>query len=168
MIHGSCRGIRIIHETTVAPAGTPGIDENPCAGLVLIESIIFFTVFAVAIKVELNAVVPSDKSNSMVNRLSHMSQILLSYHAGSSISLCVGYCSCTGTADATTQTEDTTGCETLVTIVVVEPPLYSEHTLWSGRTGGEVTGMLQTILHGSIPSVITLHPPTVTCSTRLN
>ena len=153
---GSGMRIGAVNEAVVAPVGPPGVDDNPSADLVGR----LFAVDAVAVEVELNAVVVAHDGEGVVDLGAPFGHILLFGYADGVVGGCRGYAlpaSGAGYADA----YDAAGVEVGVAGMVPEPVFQQFAAFLSFDTDGEMGGCPHAVEHGGVPFVVARHPTEV-------
>ena len=153
---GTAMGIGAVNETAVAPPLAPGVDDNP--GSALVGGL--FAINAVAVEVELNAVVVAHDGQRVVHRGAPFVHIIFSRNASFVVGRCFGNrlpVAATGHAD----TGQTTGMERVVAVVVPEPVFHRLTSLLGLNAEGEVGRADHAVEHTGIPLVVALHPTEV-------
>ena len=148
-------------EAFVLPAVAPRVGNNPGSDFVLFH----FAHDAVAVEVELNAVVVAANGKGMVEGVAPCLHVFLTNDTCFSVSSRTGY-GCPSAISCDTDASHAAAMHRLVAAVVVEPFLELLSALGGiGRSHGEVIS--RPVPHGAEPLVVALHPSVVGVVVRL-
>ena len=151
---GARLGIGAVDETVVAPVA-PGVHHDPCAHLVLVG----LAVLAVAVQVELDAVVIAHDGERVVHAVAPFLHVVFAHHAQFLVG--GGGANLLPVAAGSHADAHHAACRVALVAAVVPQVVLQQFAPLLGVHGGEVGAVGQAVVHGMEPLVVALHPAVV-------